>query len=169
MDVPYHFDKTGAKLLDIPLSNWIFYNVIITEVPRFNSDLIVSRDLNLKNIPNIVDLLLIRTGYEQFRKSDKYWKDNPGIAPEVAVYLRSHFPKLRCIGFDFISLTSWKHRDVGKLAHKEFLSPKKGNSPILIIEDLSLVNVSGNIKRVIVSPLMVENGNGGPVTVFGEQ
>lgn len=121
-----------------------------------------------KSIPSSVEILLIRTGYEKYRGSEKYWNDNPGFSQKVADYLRSRFPSLRCIGFDFISLTSWKHRDIGKIVHGEFLSPGKNIRPVLIIEDMALVNIQDKLNRITVAPLMVEGSDGGPVTVFGE-
>ena len=115
-----------------------------------------------------MDLLLIRTGYESLRGQDAYWNDNPGLAPELADYLRERFPMLRCVGFDFISVTSWKHRTEGKLAHKAFLAPENGGKEIWAIEDMSLNDAPENINRVIVAPLMVEDGNGTAVTVIAE-
>ena len=168
IDVPYHFDDAGKQLLDIPNNDWFFNQVCMINIPRDDCTLISQEDIMGKDIAGSVELLLIRTGYEKYRSNDRYWNDNPGIAPEIAGYLRGKYPKLRCIGFDFISLTSWKSRGVGKLAHKEFLSPGQNNAPILVVEDMSLVNVRSKLKKVIVAPLMVDGADGGPVTVFGE-
>ena len=84
-------------------------------------------------------------------------------------FLRETFPKLRCVGFDFISITSWKHRAEGRKSHKAFLSPAKGEKPILAIEDMSLKRASSKIDWLVVSPLLVENSNGAPVTVIANQ
>ena len=98
------------------------------------NDFININDLNID-----VELLLIKTGYENYRIQDKYWNDNPGLSSELASYFRTRFKKLRCIGFDFISLTSWNHRLEGRLSHREFLTPDQPNSSILIIEDAERV------------------------------
>ena len=112
--------------------------------------------------------LICRTGYEALRGQDDYWNNNPGLAPDLADYLRRSFPRLRCVGFDFISVTSWKHRPEGKVAHKAFLAPENGVREIWAIEDMSLKDVPNQLMRVVVAPLMVEDGNGTAVTVIAE-
>ena len=132
------------------------------------ASLIGEEDLKGLDIRSDVDLLLIRTGYEDLRGDDAYWNNNPGLAPELADYLRKTYPKLRCVGFDFISVTSWQHRPEGRLAHKAFLAPDNGDREIWAIEDMSLKDAPSVIKRVVVAPLLVEDGNGTAVTVIGE-
>ena len=167
IDSPYHFDENGKKTYDITIEDFIFNKVVVIDVP-LKEGILISTDFLFKNIPHDIELLLIRTGYEQFRQKDKYWNDNPGIAPEVADFLRRSFPKLRCIGFDFISLTSWNHRKEGRESHKQFLCPENGGKEILIIEDMTLIQIRNPIHKVIVAPLFCEDGNGGAVTIFAE-
>lgn len=168
IDVPYHFSETGKKTFEIPIDELIFNKVQLIDINCDNACLIgVSYFEKFSSIiDRDIELLLIRTGFERFRGDDKYWNDNPGLAPELADYLRTNYPSLRCIGFDFISLTSWKYRVEGRLGHKEFLCPETGKKAILIIEDMSLIDINSRIKQLIVAPLMVVDGNGGAVTVF---
>ena len=166
VDVPYHFSETGLKLTNILPSDWIFIKVEIIDIHCDDARLINISDLEGFSINPNIELLLIRTTYENYRGTDKYWNDNPGLSPEVADYLRNNFLNLRSIGFDFISITSWKHRSIGKISHKVFLSPVNNSRPIMIIEDMSLLNIKGKIDWVIVSPILVENENGAPVTIF---
>lgn len=170
IDVPYHFSETGKKTFEIPIDEFIFNKVQLIDINCDNACLIGVRHLEKlsSSIDRNVELLLIRTGFERFRGEDKYWNDNPGLAPELADYLRFKFPKLRCVGFDFISLTSWKYRIEGRLAHKEFLCPETGKKEILIIEDMSLKDVVTEINKTIVAPIFVEDGNGGAVTVYAQ-
>jgi arylformamidase len=166
VDVPFHFDLEGKKILDFSPKEWIFQNVALVDVPCDGPRLIDSSDLENAIIDSNIELLLIRTGYENFRLEKKYWNENPGLAPSLPNYLRTWFPLLRCVGFDFISLTSFQFRDSGKKSHLEFLKPREDQAPIIVIEDMSLVNAANNIDWVIVSPVLIENGNGSPVTVF---
>lgn len=166
IDVPYHFDVTGIKVSDIPPSDWLFNTIAIIDVPCNEAKLIGVEDIESSPINPRIEMLLVRTGYENYRGTDKYWNDNPGLSPEVADFLRRNFSKLRCIGFDFISVSSWKHRLIGRMSHRAFLSPENNSRPILAIEDMSLKYLNGKIGWVIVSPIIVENGNGSPVTVF---
>lgn len=166
IDVPYHVDNDGAKITDIPLADWLFNTVAIIDIPCEDSKLIDIKDFESFSIETNIEMLLIRTSYEQYRGIDKYWNDNPGFSPYVANYLRDKYPKLRCIGFDFISITSWKHRDIGRQSHKAFLSPENNAKPIMAIEDMSLKQINGQIDWIVVSPVIAEESNGAPVTVF---
>lgn len=169
MDSPYHFCENGKKTFEIPISNFFFYKVGVIDLPCTGAKLIDATDIeNLDSIDEDIDLLLIRTGFEKFRTEEKYWNDYPGLMPEPADYFREKFIGLRCVGFDFISLTSWKFRPEGKLSHQEFLCPGGGDRSILIIEDMALDKVRAGLVKVIVAPLFVEDGNGGAVTVFSE-
>jgi len=168
IDVPLHIDPVGDSITSIPLIDWFFNNITLIDIPLNESKLITVNDINSNKIEKETELLLIRTNYESFRNNSKYWNDNPGIAPEVASFLRVNFSHLRCIGFDFISLTSWKFRSIGKESHKSFLMPEPNESPILIIEDMSLINVRSKIEWVLVSPIFVSNSNGAPVTIFSK-
>jgi kynurenine formamidase len=75
------------------------------------------------------------------------------------------------IGFDFISLSSYAHRDLGREAHRAFLAELEidgdNKDPILIIEDMDLSKIKICLSKIIVSPLRFEMADGAPVTVFG--
>lgn len=167
MDSAYHFCENGAKTFEIPLHDFFFNQVSFIDIPATEAKLIGINDvINAGTIHPETELLLIRTGFEQYRHEEKYWSNNPGLAPELADYFRNNFPALRCVGFDFISLTSYQYRPEGRLSHKAFLCPENGKKSILVIEDMSLEKVTGKLNTVIVAPLFVQDGNGGAVTVF---
>lgn len=170
IDTPRHFSEQGRRTYDIPVNDYIFSKVQLVDI--FCTEARLIGPVDFETISQTIDydseLLFIRTGYEQYRGEEKYWNDNPGLAPELAGYLRNQFPYLRCVGFDFISLTSWKYRKEGHASHKAFLCPENGENEILVIEDMTLAHVVGAFKKVIVAPLFVEDGNGGAVTIFAE-
>jgi kynurenine formamidase len=168
IDVPRHFDDNGLKVIDIPLENFFFHTVALVDIPCNSSKLITGNDFEALTVNPHIDLLLIRTGYENIRTQEAYWNNNPGLSPELAEYFRSRFTYMRCVGFDFISITSWKYRQEGRLAHKAFLCPNNGEKTILLIEDMALKEITQTIDKVIVAPIYVEDGNGGAVTIFAE-
>ena len=167
IDMPKHFFDNGKTLTDYNPGQWIFENVQLIDIPCTSARLIMPADFTEKP-GDKTQLLLIRTNYETYRGSDKYWNDNPGLAPQLGIWLRENFPDIRAVGFDFISLTSWKFRAEGREAHRVFLDPEGSGSPLWILEDLSLERADENMTRVIVSPLFVKDGDGSPVTVFAE-
>lgn len=169
IDVPRHFSNSGKRTIDYPADYFVFHHALLLDIPCDGPKLIQEKDFeNVNDIDEDADLLLIRTGFEKKRQMNSYWNQNPGLHPDLADYLRRRFRNLRCLGFDFISITSWLYRDEGKIAHRNFLCPPNGDREILVIEDASLKNAPKNLKQVTVSPLLVEDGNGAPVTIIGE-
>lgn len=167
VDLPRHFIAEGKTVSDYCAGFWLFNHVCCVEVFCDNAVLVDVNDIKNQNIGRDVDFLLIKTNYENHRGSEKYWNENPGIAPELAFYLKEKFTNLRAIGFDFISVTSFQHRSVGKQAHLALLG---GDKPILPIEDMALSSIaaSTHFEQVIVSPLRVTESNGAPVTIIAK-
>ena len=164
IDVPKHFVNEGLSVTDFEEDFWVFNNVELIDIPKEKGELIEGYEIvNKIHNPLKIELLLIRTGYEKFRNSDKYWNDNPGISPEAAKLIREKLPNLRGLGFDFISLTSYRFRNEGKMAHYNIF---KNNTPFIVIEDMKLTSASEKKFSVIVSPIFVEKADGSPVNVF---
>lgn len=164
MDTPFHFSVDGKKTMDYNANDFYFTKVAIVKCPCNQAKLIQRQDLNLDTVPDDTEFLLIDTGYEQYRNEDKYHNDNPGLHASLAVRLRGEFKDLRVIGFDSISLTSWKYRPEGREGHKAFLC---GDKPFLIIEDVSFKDLGDNeIDWAVIAPLRTIDGNGGPVTIM---
>ena len=135
IDLPCHFDPNGISLSDYPPNFWEFNQVELVDLSnKIKECELISSDKFLKITNPEIDLLLIKTGFWKYRGTDKYTLTPPGISSELAGYLRGKFLKLRCIGMDIISISSFSHRDEGRKAHHAFLNPENGN-PILLIED----------------------------------
>jgi len=165
IDVPKHFYDAGSTITDIEPKEWIFTEVCLIDIPCENGRLIQISDIQAASIKPNTDFLIIRTGFEKFRYEDKYWNAYPGISEVTCEFLRTNHKKLRAVGFDFISLTSPLFKEEGKKAHLSFLNEVDGR-PIFIVEDMKLSSINKNPDRVIVAPLLVEEGNGGPVTIL---
>lgn len=168
IDFPRHFSIKGKVLNDYPADFWFFdrINIIFTS-PVESGKILTIEDLNLTTVPTDVELLLIKTGFCDFREDPVYWKSNPGLHPELAAKLHQNFPKLKVIGFDFISLSSFVHRELGRQAHKAFLDTHK---PILLLEDMDLKEIDKNVKimQVVIAPLRVKDSDAAPCTVLAE-
>jgi arylformamidase len=165
IDLPRHFDPKGKTLNDYPAFFWEFFHVKLLDLPCEPSHLISFDELE-KTLDQKTECLLVRTGFESRRRSESYWKENPGFLPETGKKLRERFKKLRIIGFDFISLTSYSHRELGREAHKAFLGPLDEHEPLLIMEDMKLSVLTKSPEKILVAPLLLANADGCPISVF---
>ena len=167
IDFPYHFNPDGKTIDDYPAEFWQFNEVELIDLSgSVNDGQIIVPDIFPKPINCEADLILIKTGYSVFRKTDRYTITPPGLSADLAPYFRQKYPKLRCVGMDLISVSSYNNRSEGRKAHHAFLNPVEGE-PILLIEDMKL-DVFDLISKVIVAPLRIEKADGVPVTVFAE-
>jgi len=89
------------------------------------------------------------------------------IADKDCNWVREKFKKIRILGIDSISISSWQHRNVGRQVHKKMLNPKK---PILLVEDMNLskVNKDTVFKIIYVAPLIISKSDGAPCTILAE-
>ena len=166
IDFPRHFVQAGKTSSDYHPEFWNFHFPFIIDISPVDPGVIIEPEaVDIDAVPNNIDMLMIKTGFYCLREKDIYWANNPGFAPDMAVFLRKRFPCLRVFGFDSISLSSFAHRETGREAHKAFLDH---SNPILLLEDmdLSAIDNSTKLKRIIVSPLLVEDADGAPCTVF---
>lgn len=165
VDLPKHFYERGKTITNLAAQEWIFKNVTLIDVKCEYPKLIEINDIQLDDISDTTDFLIIRTGYEKNRNKEIYWNSYPSLSPSTCIYLRSEYPNLRAIGFDFISLTSPLFKDEGKEAHRILLDEEEGRF-IFIVEDMKINHLQMNPNQLIMAPLLIENGNGSPVTIL---
>ncbi len=168
IDFPRHFSEDGKTCDDYTAEFWIFENCAVLDLISVNPGHIITFDnVNLEIIPSNITLLMLKTGFCNQRNQPLYFEKNPGLHPGLAHILRERFDRLRVIGFDFISASSYAHRETGRLAHRAFLDHDR---PILLLEDMDLRHVTGStmIKKVVIAPLRVKEADAGPCTVMGE-
>jgi arylformamidase len=163
VDAPRHFLVDGKCVDAFEAEHWVFRNPFVVSIHVSPGQIIQPEDL-VKGLPKKTDLCLFKTGFEKLRKSDTYWKNGPGIVPEVAEFLKESCPGIKAIGMDFISISSLAARDLGRQAHRAFLE-----RDILIIEDMKLgeIKKGGELAEVICLPLRVTNGDGAPCSIIG--
>lgn len=168
IDFPRHFSSEGKCLDGYSADFFVFDKVALIDVsPVEPGQILTWEDLKSYPIDRDVELLLIKTGFCELRDQDVYWEANPGFHPELAASLREHFPRLKVLGFDSISVSSFVNRSLGREAHRVFLDHSQ---PILLVEDmnLSVLTISTHFERVIVSPVRVVGADASPCTVIAE-
>ncbi|TAN45263.1 MAG: cyclase [Nitrospirae bacterium] len=165
VDCPAHFFQNGMRISDYAATEWIFESPFLLETGMNENRVIIPEDVF--SVPETADMLLIKTGFACLRGSEKYVMKNPGFSPEAGFWLRKNRPAVRAVGFDFVSLSPFHNREMGREAHRAFLDPEGENAPIRIIEDMHLI---GNISRLVsvwVAPLVIEGLDSAPCTVIG--
>jgi arylformamidase len=156
IDFPYHFSNNGKRIQDYDPSFWLFNKIGFLHCQI--QDVTTQVDL----LPPDIELLILKTGFGSYRNNDMYWARQPVIPASFAKLFKSKFSQLRVFGFDLISLTSQLDKSEGKKAHLSFLC----ENDILIVEDMNLEHIFSAPKKVIISPLMVWNADGGPCTII---
>lgn len=168
VDAPRHFSAKGLTVDEYPADYWIFdYPWMLDISPVPPEVFIMPERINLGGVPTETDILLLKTGFFEFRGMDEYWQNSPGLSSQVAGVIRNYLPSVRALGLDLISVSSLSHREEGRKAHRAFLDHEK---PILLLEDVDLSGVNGGtlLKQVVVAPLRVAGADGAPCSIFAK-
>lgn len=173
IDFPRHFAASGATVDDYPAEFFIFGHVGVLYLPdAAPGQLLGPEELDRAGLADVADaeFLLLRTGFAEKREEEVYWRNNPGLHPDLAEHLRRTLPALRVVGFDCISLSSFAHRETGRVAHKAFLEHER---PLLPLEDMDLRPLgtraeARRIRQAVVSPFRALGADAAPCTVFAE-
>lgn len=166
VDCPAHFFVKGQKVADYPPDSWCFRRPQVVQVEAKPGQ-IITRDTFSCNLDPQTDLILFQSGWWRLRGNKNYTVRNPGLHPDLALWLRQDFPAIRAIGMDWISVSSFENRGLGRQAHRAFLNPSGEGHPILIIEDMDLSADLNGLKQVWVAPLLVEEIDSAPCTIIG--
>ena len=169
IDTPLHLFQDGKTVADYEISDFIFTSPILLQCPKTELQQIEPEDLEgAQDMLAHTDLLLLYTGFSKYRFTDvrRYVNLAPGFSEEGARWLVFHFPNIRAVGVDFMSVENIPHgRHIAWPVHKILL----GSRPdFLVIEDMNVTPVIGKqMKQVIVAPLRIQ-AEASPATVIAE-
>jgi len=166
VDAPAHYLEGGRRIIDYGIDELVFENPGLFDVAAEPGSPVGPGDIELEDEH---DIILIRTGYGSMRGTEAYLQDNPWISPELIDGIRRDYHGIRAIGIDCISISTPSRPYEGKMAHlNAFIEGDDYGDPLLIIEDMKLEGVTGEIERVLVVPWMVESVDSAPCTVIAE-
>lgn len=168
MDAPLHVISGGFSITDLNPEDYIFNSPLVIDLSMPDSAVVQPEQLEpFVADAQEADLLLFRFGYGSVREQDpsRYSTKSPGFGVSSAEFLIRKFPNMRGIGMDVPSLSCIEHLETTFDAHQILLSGNERR--FIVIEDMYLDQDLSELKMVIVSPLMVENLDGAPVTVIG--
>ncbi|RAP33973.1 hypothetical protein DID77_02085 [Candidatus Marinamargulisbacteria bacterium SCGC AG-439-L15] len=166
VDCPSHFFQNAKTILDYPPENWFFKSPFCIDIPTEPAKIINEKDI--PKLPENCDFLILKTHFCYRRSEEIYSTHNPGLAPELGLFLRKNYPNLKAVGFDFISLSSFQNRNLGREAHKTFLDPNGINDPLFIFEDMDLRMDLTQLVSLQTVPLLVEGIDSAPVTIIAK-
>lgn len=166
VDAPAHFFAGARKLSDYSAGELSFKKPCSIHL-KVKKNHVIKLDEIKERIDGESDLVLLKTGFGRMRSSKSYSVNNPGVNPDIGLWLRKERPNVRAIGMDFISVSSYQNRPLGREAHRAFLNPKGKGRPILIIEDMDLSCDLSALEKVMVAPLMIKGIDSAPCTVLG--
>lgn len=161
VDAPSHFIAGAKTLTSYDPGDWTFKCVHLWSKNADPSEIIVDDNHELSKMDPDTDFIIVKTGFEKFRGDEKYWKFGPGIGKKLCEEIVARFPRLKAVGMDFISISSYQNRDEGRAAHRVLLG-----AGIRIIEDMKLSGLDRSPEEVVALPLLIRDGDGGPVTVL---
>lgn len=172
IDAPRHFDAGGRTLDSFSPDYWHAERPWLIDCLASPGELLDLAKLgrHLATIPDDCDLLLLRTGFERLRDADPetYSSRGPGLAPETCDWLRRH-RNLRMLGLDFVSVSSFLHREMGRQAHRMLLAAhESGAEPILPVEDMALAVLETVPTESWIIPVLFTAADGAPVTAIAK-
>jgi len=163
IDFPNHFINDGLKSDDYDANYWNFSYPFLINLPCNENCIIIPEMISIDEIPIESDFIIIKTGFEKYRGGEKYWKNNPGLSPDLSQLLKKRCPNLKIIGMDFISITSFQNRELGRIAHKNFLGEN-----LLLIEDMHLTELTKTPIDIVCLPLLMSGLDGAPITIIAK-
>jgi arylformamidase len=121
IDAPLHFSINGKSISDYPAEFWFFNSVEIVDISEHVCDAqLIEPDIFPNFVNQSPDLVLLKTGYGKRRESDSYTISPPGVSENVAYWIRDHYPNVRVVGMDLISVSSFAIRSAGKTGSSGF-------------------------------------------------
>jgi len=158
LDAPFHFEKNGAKIHQIPLNRLVGKGLLI-KIKKVKDQAITKKDLlefERKNgkIQNSTSIIFF-TDWQKNLNKKLYFTNNPGLSKSAADYLVSK--KINLVGIDSPSVDLGIDKSFS--THKIFA---KNNT--LIVENLSNLEKIPNLEfDFIILPLKLKDATGSPV------
>lgn len=149
IDAPFHMIKSGKKLTDFPIENFIGEAIVI--------DVKGQRKIksNLENVKK-GDIVFFYTGHVEKLYSAGFFNNNPVISKETAQKLIDK--KVKIVGID-----SYTPDNKPFPIHKLFFKHE-----ILIVENLINLNrLKGKRFQCYILPLKIQDADGAPCRVIG--
>lgn len=164
MDSPYHFEVTDERIDQIPVERFISKAYVVTVKINQLQQLITENDFSgIKNKIQPGESIIIKTGWYQFVRSDKYRTELPRISEAAAHWLVSK--KINILAVEPPSVA-----DVNNLAEVTKIHQVLFGGNIIIVEGIcNTDNLVTETVELITLPLKIKDGDGAPARVIAIQ
>jgi len=168
IDTPFHIHPDGISIEAFKIEDFIFNSPLFINLPKTDFEEITKEDLSSYHSElRKSDLVLIYTGFSQYRESDipRYQKSQPTFTVDSAKYLVNN-SSIRAVGIDVMGI-----ENIGKArpdfpVHKIFL---RKNERFFVIEDMNLAPlIDEKLRKAYIIPLNFKGAEAMPVRAFAE-
>jgi kynurenine formamidase len=174
VDAPKHFSRDGRGIVEIPIEDFYYTAPLILKLEKKRGQVITQADLfPFEAEIAKADILCAYTGYADIRGQDPQgFVDNfPAFSPDAAYYLRTHFPDLKAVAIDTISVESAVDGPKnGFPVHRTFLDKIEGKDlrTLLLYEDVNLqklASIDQPLQAISAFPIRWEGAEAAPVNM----
>ncbi|MDO4308353.1 MAG: cyclase family protein [Eubacteriales bacterium] len=171
LDTAAHVLEEGIGITEFRPEELVYERVRVLDLSGIEDDTVIDKEYLVPYLENgdSGEALIIRFGVENIRKEEpeRFSQHCPGFCPEAAGYIHEKMPNLRMIGTDVPSIACIAHLNTTMEAHHEFFN-RANTEKFLIIEEMKLYTGLTNIRRLVVSPWLVEGMNSGPCVIWAD-
>jgi arylformamidase len=151
VDAPLHFIERGKTIDEMPLNATIGRARVI-EIE--DTEAIKAEELASHRIRRGERILFKTQNSSRCYRTDDFVEDYVFISPAAAHFLVEK--GIRAVGIDYISVGSYRHREMNHETHETLL-----NNGVYIIEGLNLSEVKAGRYELICLPILLERGDAG--------
>lgn len=170
LDTAAHVLEGGASITEFAPEELIYHKILVLDLSHLPDDTVIEPEhLQALSFDAEVQALVVRFGVEERRKNqpEMFSKHCPGFGIPAAEFIHKQLPALRMIGTDVPSISCIAHLESTMQSHNAFF--EKASTPhFIIIEEMKLDRPLDGLKKLTVSPWMVEGMNSGPCVIWAE-
>lgn len=171
LDTAAHVLEGGASLDSFTPEDLVYDQPLVLNMRGIPDDTVITqRHLKpLLDKGSDANALIVCFGVEGIRaqEPERFSNHCPGFSQEAARYIHSKMPLLRMIGTDVPSIACIHMLAETMKAHNMFFE-HAGTAKFIIIEEMKLDDDLKAIKRLLVSPWLVQGMNSGPCVIWAD-